>query len=50
MRKPTKPQNDQQKPHAPRILTECELQQAIGGNEEAVMKSRHETTRNSIGN
>lgn len=50
MRKPTKLPNDQQKTHAPRILTESELQQATGGDEgptASVMKTRHDTIKNS---
>lgn len=53
MRKPTKPRNDPPKTHAPRILAQRELQLASGGDEGAaaqVLKTRHETAKNSIGN
>lgn len=45
MRKPTKPQNST-KTHQPRLLSSSELEQALGG----VMKTRHDTVKNSIGN
>jgi hypothetical protein len=46
MRKPTKTQNGDQKTHGPRLLSTSELDQVTGG----VMKTRHDTIKNSISN
>ena len=42
----TKSQNTDQKTLAPRLLASSELEQVIGG----VMKTRHDTVKNTIGN
>lgn len=49
MRKlPTKPQSNQPKTLEPRTLSDRELQQISGGGEEAqVMKTRHDTIKNT---
>jgi hypothetical protein len=42
----TKTQSTDQNTHAPRLLSSSDLEQVTGG----VMKTRHDTIKNSIGN